>query len=309
MRALERAWRSFFFREESCLPLELVRIGLGISLFFGYLALTPSLGPLLGPDGWVDPEAARGRPWAVSIFFLFPGLSALYVAHGLMLVSSAALAAGWRTGIVKWLVLVLHLSYGHRNPWISYGADYLLNHLLILLALAPVGNALAIDARGRGAGASRDAWGFACLRLTQIQMAVLFFFSGTTKLQGVSWWSGDAFWISVMNPLFAWIEPEIVLSVYWLANLFTWGTIIVEVGYPFLVWGRETRPWFLAAAIGLHLGIALLLGIWFFAAVAIAGHLAFVRPEWLVRWVGTAREPKDIVEGGPAPAMIPGRGP
>jgi len=75
----------------------------------------------------------------------------------------------------------------------------------------------------------------------------------------------------------------VLASHYWLINLATYGTILIEIAFPFLIWQRSTRPYLLAAAIFLHLQFALFLGLFYFSFVMIMGHLSFVREDWLAR--------------------------
>ena len=129
-----------------------------------------------------------------------------------------------------------------------------------------------------------SAWAGACTRLMQIQMAVLFFYSGISKLRGDDWWSGDAVWtVFTTDEYYNRIILGVLASHYWLVNLATYGTILIEIAFPFLIWQRSTRPYLLAAAIFLHLQFALLMGLFYFSFVMIMGHMSFVRPEWLTR--------------------------
>ena len=48
-----------------------------------------------------------------------------------------------------------------------------------------------------------------------------------------------------------------------------WGTLMVEIGYAFLIWPRRTRKAWCIATIGLHLGLALFMGLVFFSALMI----------------------------------------
>src|SRR4029079_14267619 len=88
-------------------------------------------------------------------------------------------------------------------PPMAYGVDAILSCLLVILCFAPIGRALSLD-RVRTVRKAKlidlnarppryvSGWAFACTRLMQIQMAVLFFFSATDKLRGDDWWDGDA---------------------------------------------------------------------------------------------------------------------
>ena len=53
---------------------------------------------------------------------------------------------------------------------------------------------------------------------------------------------------------------DLFASQYWLVNVATYGTILIEIAYPFLIWQRRTRPYLLAAAIFLHAPVRLLMG-------------------------------------------------
>jgi predicted DCC family thiol-disulfide oxidoreductase YuxK len=201
---------------------------------------------------------------------------------------------GWRTSWVKWIVLVGQISYDHRNPNLPYGVDQILACLLLILCLAPIGRAMSLD-RVRAVRAVKrfklegtlppytSPWAGACTRLMQIQMAVLFFYSAVAKT-GDDWWEGDAIWLVFTNDEF---YNSVLLDLfarhYWLVNIATFGTVLIEIAYPFLIWQQRARPYMLAAAIFLHLNFAIFMGLIYFSFVMIMGHMSFVRPEWLAR--------------------------
>jgi len=200
---------------------------------------------------------------------------------------------GWRTAFVKWAVLIGHISYDYRNPHIVYGADAILACLLLILCFAPTGRAMSLDRVREVRAAKRkdleahpppftSPWAFACTRLMQIQMAVLFFVSATDKLTGMDWWDGDAVWlVFVDNNYYHSGLLALLASNYWLVYLATYGTIAIEIVYPFLVWTRRLRPYMLAGAIFLHLQFALLMRLYYFSFVMVMGHMSFLRHEWL----------------------------
>jgi predicted DCC family thiol-disulfide oxidoreductase YuxK len=220
---------------------------------------------------------------------------------------------GWRTSWVKWIVLIGQISYDYRNPMLFYGVDKILAGLLIILCFAPIGRALSLD-RVRAVRAAkrnsltatlppfRSRWAGGCIRLMQIQMAVLFFFSGVEKLAGDDWWSGDAVWyVFTTDEHYIPAILGVFASQYWLVNLATYGTIIIELAFPFLIWQRKTRPYLLAAAAVLHIQFAILMGLFYFSFVMMMGHMSFVRQEWLTRlgaaWTRTMGEMEMIYDG------------
>jgi hypothetical protein len=297
-RSLVGWWQDLCFQEAPTTPLEIVRIGLGIALLLGYGLASANLFELHGREGLVTPESARiwsnGR-WSWSVLFFLTADWQLAVFQVVFLAACAAFTLGWQTRWAKWIVLAGHLSFVYRNPVAQYGVDSILASTLFLLCLAPVADALSLDARRQRVTdpdrlgtreRRRRAWGFACLRLIQFQVAVMFFFSGVEKVRGDAWWHGYAVWMALTNQEFSNVPIGWLASHFWIVNLLTQMTMFFEVAYPFLIWGRGTRPFFLVGAILLHLGMAVMMGLYLFSFVMIVLHLAFLRPEWIAAWVG-----------------------
>jgi predicted DCC family thiol-disulfide oxidoreductase YuxK len=317
--ALGRAWSQVWFQDSSTSPLEITRIGVGAAVLLHHTLATPYLFELWGDAGWVprDLILSNREPWEQSVFFYLDAPWQLIAFHTLFLLCSAALMVGWRTSWVKWIVLVGYISYVYRNPAIVYGVHWIVAGLLLVMCFAPVGRALSLDrvravrkAKLQNPGTTLEAvlppyhspWAGACIRLIQIQMAVIFFYSAISKLDSGIWLSGDAVWIMfTKDEYYHPIIIGVLASHYWLANLATYGTILIEIAFPFLIWQRGTRPYLLAAAIFLHLQFAFLMGLFYFAFVMIMGHLSFVRPEWLVRlgaaWKRTMGDMEMIYDG------------
>ncbi len=302
--ALGRAWSQVWFQDSPTSPLDITRIGVGAAVLLHYTLATPYLFDLWSDAGWVPRDVVLNNrePWMQSIFFYLNAPWQLIAFHCLFLMCCAALMVGWRTSWVKWIVLFGHISYVYRNPMLVYGVDWIVASLVFIMCVAPVGRALSLDrvravrkAKGENPETTLETvlppyhspWAGACIRLMQIQMAVIFFYSAISKLNSDIWLSGDAVWIMfTKDEYYNRIMVGVLASHYWLANLATYGTILIEIAFPFLIWQRSTRPYLLAAAIFLHLQFAFLMGLFYFSFVMIMGHLSFVRQEWLTRWAG-----------------------
>jgi predicted DCC family thiol-disulfide oxidoreductase YuxK len=296
--ALLRGWRRLWFQDKSTMPLEIARIGIAAAILLHYGLASPHLFTFWGDSGWLPRallEQQAREPWVQSVFFYFTAPWQWIAFHALFLFCCAAMAAGWRTSWVKWLVLVGEISYANRNPAMTYGVHAILACLLLILCFAPIGRALSLDRVRKVRIAKREnlsadpaaftsPWALACTRLMQIQMALLFFFSGAHKLRGEDWWSGDAVWkVFSYHEYYNGFILDVLASHYWLVNVATYGTILIELAYPFLIWQRQSRPYMLAAAIFLHLQFAFLMYLYFFSFVMIMGHMSFLRRAWLSR--------------------------
>lgn len=277
--------------------LEVLRIALGLALMATFAPLTLDLSAFYGDNGWISREAfaavSLDTGWP-SVFAWVRQPATLVIVHMAFLLGILAFILGWAVRWIKWPLWVLYISYLNRNPAVVYGVDLLTANLLFLVCVAPVGRWLiARPVWDRPPTGPRAA---VCLALVRWQMAVVFFFSAIQKLRGELWWSGDAIWVVLNNAEFAQLPAaDFIAHNLWLGALATHGCLLIELAYPFLIWGRRTRPWLLGAAITLHLATALLFGLYLFAWVAIAGHLAFLQ-----------RLPARRLTGAPSPVRREG---
>jgi len=289
------AWNAIWFQDKNTIPLEVTRMGVGFLMFFNYIMFSPDdIIVLYGNSGLfsqaVVPEMSRFTSF--SLFVLFDHDWQLLVFHYVFVILCFCLFVGWKTSWIKWLVLIGHLSYFNRNEFVYYGVDTVLIALLLILCLAPIGSALSLDRtrevkkhKNENGLSARPPLrtsrrGFACQRLMQIQMAVIYFSAGIEKLNGEMWWSGIAPWVALNNNEVAFFPMGFFAEHFWIINLMAYGTMFIEISYSFLIWGHKTRPCFLAAALFLHFNIAVLMGMYYFAAVMCFGHLAFMRRHW-----------------------------
>lgn len=292
---IKNTWLIIWFQDKNTIPLEVTRLGIGFLMFFNYIMLAPSdVMTLYGESGLfsraVVPEMSHFTSFSFFVYFDQPWQ--LLTFHYIFVALCFCLFVGWNTRWVKWLVLIGHISYFNRNEFVYYGVDVVLIALLLILCIAPIGSALSLDRvrqvrkhKQEHGLDSRPALptsqrGFACQRLMQLQMAVIYFSAGIEKLYGDMWWSGEAPWIALNNNEVAFFPVGLFADHFWIVNLMAFGTIFIEVSYAFLIWSYKTRPYLLIAALFLHFSIAVMMGMYYFASVMIFGHLAFMRRHW-----------------------------
>ena len=311
-----RIWSQIWFQPSTTTPLEIARIGVGSAVLFHYAMATPFLFVFWGQTDWMPREAVLKYvegSWMQSAFFYFAEPWHWAVFHALFLFCCAAFVVGWRTTWAKWAVLVGQISYDYGNLTLSYGAQSITDCLLFILCLAPVGRAISLD-RVRAARITKrgnleatlppyaTAWAGACTRLVQLQMVVLFLYSGVEKIRDDVWWSGDALWLAFStNEFYNGALLWLFAHQYWLVTVGTYGTILLEIAYAFLIWQPRTRPYLLAGAVLLHLSFGTLLGLVYFSFIMVMGHMSFVRSEWLARlsawWKRRAGDMEMIYDG------------
>ena len=275
------AWDRFWFTPADPLPLAIVRIIAGTLLAWSCAVWLMDVDAFFGPHGWLrdgDVERMNDQPWQWSWFFALSSPTAVRALVLVTLVAAACLALGLATPVAAWVALVGFLAAVNRTPLTVFGFDDALGMLLIPLAIGPAGAVLSLDRRlgiatsGDGPSVSANI----ALRLLQVHLCVVYFFSGIAKLFGASWWEGTALWGAAANSRYR------TLDITWLArhpllvNLLTLGTVFWEVSYPALVWPRLTRRLAIAMGIFVHLGIGAAMGMGEFGLAMIAANLAFV---------------------------------
>ena len=161
---LADVWSLIWLQPSPTAPLELARIGIGAALLSHYALATPYLSDFWGDAGWMPRrilEMETDSRLVQSLFLYFTAPWQLIAFHFLFLACCLAFMLGWRTSVVKWIVLIGHISYSHRNPMFVYGVDKILAGLLLILCLAPIGRALRSEERRVGkecAGLCRSRW-------------------------------------------------------------------------------------------------------------------------------------------------------
>jgi hypothetical protein len=269
----------FLAAPASCRPLAIFRIGVAAVLLLQALALMGALLALYGENGLVgwSVSAAMGQPSAPRLSWLAAALAPLSISatacvQGAFLTYVAALAAlliGWQTRVAAVLACLLHLMLVSTAQASIYGVDMFAQIALFYCVCMPVGQALSADAWSRG---QTDRPSFAArlgLRVLQIHLCIVYLTSGIDKAEGIQWWNGEAIWRGLMRPDLNQFDVTWLAGMPWVAMVLCWGTLVVELGYPVFVWSKRTRVLWVLATIGLHVGIGVAMGLWFFSGIMI----------------------------------------
>lgn len=278
------AWNRFWFTPADPLPLAVIRIATGVLLTWSMAVWLLDVDAFFGTAGWQQPQhvwRSNDQPWQWSWYFAAASPTGARVLCGMTLIAAVLLTIGLATPLVAVVALAGLVSAVNRAPLNVFGLDDTLGLLLIPLVIGPAGAVLSVDSLmfgGRNARPSVRA--SIALRLLQVQLCVVYFFSGCGKLLGASWWEGTALWGAAANVQYR------TLDLTWLArhplviNAITLATLFWEVVYAALIWSRLTRPLVLAMAVAVHLGIGLAMGMMEFGLAMIVANLAFVPASW-----------------------------
>ena len=193
---------------------------------------------------------------------------------------SVLAAVGGMLGV--WPRLTLPLTYlsmllfRERGPFITFGADLVLNCIGLFVLFLDTGRAWTI--RHSGAPARTvEGWP---LRAIQVQMALIYLVTGLAKLQTVPWQDGSAVYYALhVGSVTKTLPPDFILGNRLLLVLMTYGTLVIELSVPFILLAyKPLRYHAIAACVALHSGIDLLMSIRFFSLVMYVGLWSFVSP-------------------------------
>lgn len=281
-------WDRFWFTPADPALVGLLRILTGGMLLYTHAVWTLALPDFFGPQAWLNGDVVAltqrgGFQW--SYLWLCQSPTALWAAHCLALGVCLLFMLGVRTRLTSILACIVTLSYAHRSPDAMYGLDQINGFLSIYLAIAPSGDAYSVDrwlaSRRQPTPLPPAAPSITAnigTRLIQVHMCVLYLFAGLSKLQGEAWWNGTAIWGAVANLEYQSLDMLWLVHHPWLVNLMTHITVVWEISYIALIWGRLTRPLVLLVAIPVHLGICCCLGMITFGSIMLVANLAFVSP-------------------------------
>ncbi|MDD9969665.1 MAG: HTTM domain-containing protein [Myxococcales bacterium] len=233
----------------------------------------------------LDMYANLGSPWQFELLF-HAGLALAFLW-----------TIGWRTHLTTPLNLLFWASLRARNSTVWGGGDAFLQLAMFYLCFANVAACGAWHVRRPPRGVLavlHNASVFLCI----FQLCVVYIMAGTWKLQGTTWPTGTALYYATRTGEFHFPGvSELLYKDPSLSTIMCYGTILFQVGFPFLVFLNE-KTRILAASMGVvfHLGIATAMGLTTFAAILIGadlmilGDAEYVRIEsWLSRFRGWCR--------------------
>lgn len=279
-------WRRFWFTPQDPLVVSLMRWPLVGMILYTHLIWTLDFDAFFAAtDSWQSRdlvERLQADQFAYSFWWSIPA-GWMFATHSVCLVILAMYWVGLATPVCRWLTLLIVISYAHRAPLAMYGLDQVNGIAAFYLALSPCGARLSVDAYLRRkfsrAEPTESVAARIATRLIQVQLAYIYLWGGLGKLQGETWWNGEAVWLTAANLDYQSNSLTWLIHVPWLYQALTIATWVWEISFVVLVWLPRLRPWVLAVGVSMHLGIGMFLGMWTFGLAMIFLYLSFLTPE------------------------------
>jgi hypothetical protein len=119
------------------------------------------------------------------------------------------------------------------------------------------------------------------VRLMQIQLCVIYVYTGMEKLKGHPWWKGSAVWGVLGNHQMMLFDLSFLQQWPLIIAAMTHLTLIFEIYFAVLVWIRPLRNYVLLFGLAFHAMIGFSMGLFFFSAGMMSAYVLFADPNWL----------------------------
>src|SRR6266496_2013128 len=173
--------------------------------------------------------------------------------------------------IIAWF---LHLCAAESGGLFAYGADNFMTTGLFYLVLSPLPDRYSLDHRLLKVELKDPYFLGFWRRVLQVHMCFIYFIGGLAKCLGSGWWNGSNLWRSLTRPPFNLISPDILVRFKYALPILGISICLLELGYPFFIWIRKTRLFWLGCILAMHAAIGLAMGLYLFALVMIVLNVA-----------------------------------
>jgi hypothetical protein len=280
---------TFLFAPETDKWLAALRVGLGLQVAVYTLFLRSDWHYLFASTG--KGLVSRQLGEAITSFDspLIPKLGWLVALGGYAHIGEdAMLSTAWACLLCMGLLLLLglfcrpaailawflHLCAAESGGLFTYGADNFMTTGLFYLMLSPLPDRYSLDHWLLKVDL-KDAQllGF-WRRVLQVHMCFVYLIGGLAKSLGSGWWNGSNLWRSLTRPPFNLIPPDILVRFKYALPILGISICLIELGYPFFIWIKKTRLFWLVSILAMHAAIGLAMGMYLFALVMIVLNLA-----------------------------------
>lgn len=235
-----------------------------------------------------EPVSDFPKIWLFSWFDSVRLDDALFTLLYLVLLALAVLfTIGWRFKVVLPVYFVLWVSFIEMNDAVGDQGDNMYRIVLILLFFADPAARWSLDARRRARTGDRTILpreisnllhNLALVAMTA-QVCFVYVSGGLYKAGGDPWSGGYAVYNPLMTERFGtWpVLSELITAWGPAVTIASWGSIVLQIAFPFMLLSRPTRIVALFGIMSFHIGIGVLMGLPWFSLAMIGIDFIFIR--------------------------------
>ncbi|NHN26374.1 HTTM domain-containing protein [Flavobacterium jejuense] len=275
----------FFDSKHNSEFLSFFRVAAGIVILLHFISIFNDFDQFFSSKSIIPPDimATFNQDWQ----FTFPllvkqieniGISeatTIIVTKTTFLLLCVCIIIGFYSRISAFILLFIQVLLMKGSTFFIYGADFFSSMSLFYLILFPSDSYFSIRNFFKS-NQKKEVNYMPVKRLFQIHISIAYFFSGFDKLMGFNWWNGESIWKAIHLP---YANRDFNFDFSWMADhsfiliIIGWSTILIEMCYPLFVWIPKTRKLWIALTISMHIGIALVLNLYYFSAIMIVWNL------------------------------------
>lgn len=288
-------WSNFWFdsrSDEALTVLSAFRVLFGGVMFFFYLTRCLDAAYFYGAAGIMPAPFLK----TVELFRYHPTIISeawsdgqVLAFHIFFLLCIASLTVGFCTRVSAVAAYVVHLMFANRNMSVMFGVDMIGTFFFLYLCFANSGARFSLDALLGWANKKQTTISHIAYRFMQIQICIIYGFSGMEKLKGTRWWDGSAMWdVLSMGNMQRW-DLSFVSHFPVILAAAVYFVLAWEVYFPVLIWQKKLRIPMLVFGVQMHLGIFLFMNLPSFGFMMISLYVLFLKEDEInaiLAWLG-----------------------
>ncbi|MYL69865.1 HTTM domain-containing protein [Halobacillus litoralis] len=256
----------------------ILRISFGLLILYMYLIHYAQRRFLWGPNGMQSHENLLDQMTLTSNFSLYQvSNSAVYfeIIFHLGILFALLFTVGFMNRTVSILNFIFLWSLQHANVLILDGGDNIMRIVLLYLIFAHTASYFSIDSKLKAGKSSKpkplsNALHNLAVLASILQLCLMYLSSGLHKVMGEMWTNGTALYYILQvgeytHPLF----QSIISSSDIILMIGAYSAIIIQLSFPFLLLNRYTKYLAMFNIVALHVGIAVVMGLFTFSAAMI----------------------------------------
>ena len=245
-------------------PMRIFRTTIGVLCLVQMVLIWPDLEMWLSNHGVLPPDVhSTVQPSLRFTLWMFTGYNDITLSLIKVLGMTGALSlitgfyARWGA-FLSWLVLS---SIAWRNMYILNSGDTLLRLACFFLMFADTSKPMM------------NPWP---QRLLQLQLCIVYFVTGIWKSLGPAWRDGSAVGtVLQLSEFQRFYVPDFLMTPV-ASKILTFHTLIIELGFPFLVWVPFLKIPMLVAGLALHAGLEWTLNVQLFQWIIASFYILFM---------------------------------
>jgi hypothetical protein len=116
-------------------------------------------------------------------------------------------------------------------------------------------------------------------RMNQLQICLIYLVSSVYKFEGTSWMDGTALNELMSNPVYNLFYPNQLLPIW--SKTAVYFILIYQLFFPLFIWFKKVKIPLVILGCAIHIGIMLIMGLFFFSSIMILTYLLWITPSIL----------------------------